>query len=164
MALSTKTLAILTFASALGFGVLVVLSEMYLGVGDGLLDGRLIGYDVEAVTKYLGLLSKENLAFYIGPFRVLDSIVPPLLALTFSALIWTLGTPVWRATIILPLVYVLADLRENAIVGKILQSAGRDIDADLVASASDMTQLKWLFTVLSLGVFLWLWRKGRAPL
>ena len=94
----------------------------------------------------------------------MDSIVPPLLALTFSALIWTLGTPVWRATIILPLIYVIADLRENAIVGKILQSAGRDIDADLVANASDMTQLKWLFTVLSLGVVLWLWRKGRAPL
>ncbi len=118
MVLSTKTLAILTLASAIGFGALIVLSEMYLGAGDSLLDGRLIGYDVEAVTKYLGLLSKENFAFYTGLFWILDSIVPPLLALTFSALIWTLGTPVWRATIILPLIYVIADLRENAIVGK----------------------------------------------
>jgi hypothetical protein len=47
MAFSTKALAILTFASAIGFGALVVLSEMYLSAGNGLLDGRaLLSADV----------------------------------------------------------------------------------------------------------------------
>lgn len=164
MAFSTKALAILTFASAIGFGALVVLSEMYLSAGNGLLDGRLNGYDGAAVFKYLELLPREGRAFYAGPFRILDSIVPPLLALTFIALIWTLGQRFWRVTIIFPLVYVFADLRENALVGQILQAGTKNLDAGVVASASNMTQLKWLFTVLSLGVVLWLWRKGRTQL
>ena len=51
MAITTKTIAILAIASAIGFGSLVVLSEIYLSVGFGLLDGRLNGYDVEAVKR-----------------------------------------------------------------------------------------------------------------
>ena len=160
MAITTKTIAIFAIASAIGFGSLVVLSEIYLRVGFGLLDGRLNGYDVEAVNKYLALLSSENRQFYIGSFRVLDTIVPPLLAATFAAIIWTLGSTLWRTTIVFPLIYVIADLRENALVGQILQAT--TLDAETVSRASDMTQLKWLFTVLSLAVVLWLWRQGRT--
>jgi hypothetical protein len=164
MIFSTKTLAILTFASALGFGALVALSETYLSAGYGLLDVRLIGYDVGAVTNYLELLSNEARAFYLGPFRTLDTIVPPLLALTFIALIWSLGQKFWRVTVIFPLIYVFADLRENALVGQILRAGPENLDGDMISSASDMTQLKWLFTVLSLAVVLWLWRKWRTQL
>ena len=160
MAITTKKIAILAIASAIGFGSLVVLSEIYLSVGFGLLDGRLYGYDVEAVSRYLALLSSENRQFYIGSFRVLDTIVPPLLATTFAAIIWTLGSTLWRTTVVFPLIYVIADLRENALVGQILQAT--TLDAQTVSSASDMTQLKWLFTVLSFAVVLWLWRQGRT--
>ena len=159
MAITTKTIAILTIASVIGFGSLVVFSEIYLSVGYGLLDGRLNGYDVEAVTRYLALLSAENRQVYIGPFRALDTIVPPLLAATFTAVIWTLGSTLWRITVVFPVIYVIADLRENVLVGQILQVT--TIDAETVSRASDMTQLKWLFTVLSLAVVLWLWRQGR---
>ena len=164
MIFSTKTLTILTFTSAVGFGALVVVYEIYLSAGDGLLDVRLIGYDVGAVTNYLELLSNEARAFYLGPFRTLDTIVPPLLALTFIALIWSLGQKFWRVTVIFPLIYVFADLRENALVGQILRAGPKNLDGDMISSASDMTQLKWLFTVLSLAVVLWLWRKGRTQL
>ena len=116
MAITTETIAILAIASAIGFGSLVVLSEIYLSVGFGLLDGRLNGYDVEAVNRYLGLLSAENSQVYIGPFRALDTIVPPLLATTFAAIIWTLGKTLWRTKVVFPLIYVTADLRENALV------------------------------------------------
>lgn len=164
MVVSTKTLALLTLASAILFGALVVLSEIYLSVGEGLLDGRVIGYDVDAVAKYLGQLPNESRTFYLGTFRTLDTILPPLLGLTFIALIWSLGQKFWRSTIIFPLIYVIADLRENALVGQILRAGLKNLDANMVANASNMTQLKWLFIVLSLGVVLWLWRKGRAQL
>ena len=159
MEITTKTIAILAIASVIGFGSLVVFSEIYLSVGFGLLDGRLNGYDVEAVTRYLALLSAENRQFYIGPFRALDTIVPPLLAATFTAIIWTLGSTLWRITVVFPLIYVIADLLENTLVGQILQVT--TIDAETVSRASDMTQLKWLFPVLSLAMVFWLWRKGR---
>ena len=126
MAITTETIAILAIASAIGFGSLVVLSEIYLNVCFGLLDGRLNGYDVEAVNRYLGLLSAENSQVYIGPFRALDTIVPPLLATTFAAIIWTLGKTFWRTEVVFPLIYVTADLRENALVGKILQATTLD--------------------------------------
>ena len=126
MAITTETIAILAIASAIGFGSLVVLSEIYLSVGFGMLDGRLNGYDVEAVNRYLGLLSAENSQVYIGPFRALDTIVPPLLATTFAAIIWTLGKTLWRTKVVFPLIYVTADLRENALVGKILQATTLD--------------------------------------
>jgi hypothetical protein len=160
MAITTKTIAILAIASVFGFGSLVVFSEIYLSVGSGLLDGRLNGYDVEAVTRYLALLSAEDLQFYIGPFRALDTIVPPLLAATFTAIIWTLGSTLWSIMVVFPLIYVIADLRENALVGQILQ--GNTLDAETVSRASDMTQLKSLFIVMSLAVVLWLWRQGRT--
>jgi hypothetical protein len=126
MAITTETIAILAIASAIGFGSLVVLSEIYLNVCFGLLDGRLNGYDVEAVNRYLGLLSAENSQVYIGPFRALDTIVPPLLATTFAAIIWTLGKTLWRTEVVFPLIYGTADLRENALVGKILQATTLD--------------------------------------
>ena len=126
MAITTETIAILAIASAIGFGSLVVLSEIYLSVGFGLLDGRLNGYDVEAVNRYLGLLSAENSQVYIGPFRALDTIVPPLLAATFAAIIWTLGKTLWRTEVVFPLIYGTVDLRENALVGKILQATTLD--------------------------------------
>ena len=126
MAITTETIAILAIASAIGFGSLVVLSEIYLSVGFGLLDGRLNGHNVEAVNRYLGLLSAENSQVYIGPFRALDTIVPPLLATTFAAIIWTLGKTLWRTEVVFPLIYGTADLRENALVGKILQATTLD--------------------------------------
>lgn len=126
MAITTETIAILAIASAIGFGSLVVLSEIYLSVGFGMLDGRLNGYDVEAVNRYLGRLSAENSQVYIGPFRALDTIVPPLLATTFAAIIWTLGKTLWRTEVVFPLIYGTADLRENALVGKILQATTLD--------------------------------------
>ena len=126
MAITTETIAILAIASAIGFGSLVVLLEIYLSVGFGLLDGRLNGYDVEAVNRYLGLLSAENSQVYIGPFRALDTIVPPLLATTFAAIIWTLGKTLWRTEVVFPLIYGTAALRENALVGKILQATTLD--------------------------------------
>ena len=160
MEITTKTIAILAITSVVGFGLLIVFSEIYLSVGSGLLDGRLYGYDVEAVTRYLALFSAENRQFYIGPFRALDIIVPPLLAATFTAIIGTLGSTLWRITVIFPLIYVIADLRENALVGQILQVT--TTDAETVSRASDRTQLKWLFSVLSLAVVFWLWRQGRT--
>jgi hypothetical protein len=100
MEITTKTIAILAIASVIGFGLLVVFSEIYLSAGFGLLDGRLNGYDVEAVSRYLALLSAESRQFYICPLRALDTIVPPLLAATFSVIIWTLGSTLWRITVV----------------------------------------------------------------
>lgn len=158
----TKVLGVMALIAALCFGMLIVSSEMYLSVGSGLLDGRMFGYDAAAVRLYLGQLSEPELWFYAGPFRLLDTVAPPLLALTFVGLIWTLGRSLWRMAVILPLVYLIADLRENALVGQILNIGIEGLDANLVMKASNMTQLKWAFLVLSLGVVLWLWKKGRV--
>jgi hypothetical protein len=162
MVVSTKTIAVLAIALAVGLGLLVVLSGTYLSVGLGLLDGCLNGYDGEAVNRYLVKLSAESCQFYIGASRTLDIIIPLVLATTFAAIIWRLGSFLWRTTVFFSLIYVIADLRDNALVELMLQASTFDVGT--LSAASDMTQLKWLFPVLSLAVFLWLWRQGRIQL
>ena len=160
MVSATKTIAVPAIALTVGLGLLVVSSGMYPSVGLGLLDARLNSNNLEAANRYLIKPFEESRQFYIGALRTLDIIIPLLLATTFAAIIWTLESFLWRTTFIFPLIYVIADLRDNVLVEQMLQASTFDVGT--VSAASDMTQLKWLFPVLSLAVFLWLWRQERT--
>lgn len=162
MDFATRTLAVMALIAALWFGMLIVSAELYLSAGDGLLDSRVMGYDITAVNLYLTQLSASEIWFYAGPFRLLGTLAPPLMACTFVGLILKLARTGWRVGVAFPLVYVFADLRENALIGQILSTSSESITPSLVAQASAMTQLKWGFLVLSLGVVLVLWKRERG--
>lgn len=87
--------------------------------GEPSLDLRWQGYGQTDVAQYLGNLTDEGRAFYLGPVRLLDSILPVL----------------WMATLLLPLrmagrllgwlsvpalAYMVADLAENFSVARLL--------------------------------------------
>jgi hypothetical protein len=157
-----QVLAALLSIAVFGFGVLFVLSEMYLGAGEGLLDGRLGGYSVDDVAVYLGFLTPDARAFYLGTFRLLDTVIPLLIAVALAAIIWSYSARVLRVLAVLPFIYLGFDWYENALVAQIVTAGLKELDADLIARASLMTSAKWLFMLVSLGAAILGWRKARA--
>ena len=152
----------LAAVAAIGFAILVVLSEMRLGYGEGLLDGRMGGYDVQAVRDYLTVLPPDALTFYIGTFRVMDTVIPPLIALALAAVIWSSSGRILRVLVLLPVLYVGCDLYENALVARVLAAGIDGLNAADVAAASQMTMAKWAFTLASLAAAILTWRKTRG--
>lgn len=129
------------------FAVLAILSKGWLEP-DGVLifDSRVMGYDLAAAEAYLSALSPDARALYLGPFRQLDTVFPIVLGLTLVGALWLssmdLSLLARIAILAVPVLYVWADLQENARVAGILSGGGGD--AALVAAASRLTQLKWL--------------------
>ncbi|WP_390915234.1 hypothetical protein [Pseudosulfitobacter sp. SM2401] len=155
-------LAVLMTLGVLGFIVLIVLSEQRLGVGEGLLDGRIGGYTVQDVYLYLQQISPQDRAFYLGPFRTLDTVVPLVMALGLAGMIWLHSAPILRVAALLPLFYLGFDWYENALVAQILTDGLKGLDMHLVTKASQMTVAKWAFLLASIGVTILAWRKARV--
>ena len=152
-------------ASVVLFAALAVLSKGWLEpAGQVIFDARLAGYGVAEAAAYLGALTEEGRKLYLGLYRVLDTLLPLCLSLTLALLIGQLctGGRLLRALLLLlPLVYLGADLGENAAVARLLAAPG-GVDAGRVAVASSLTQLKWLSLAACLMAIAGGWLGGRA--
>lgn len=121
-------------------------------------DLRLMGYSLGEARAYLAALSPEGAGLYLGPFRLLDTLVPMLVTATLCLPLQRRGQ-FW----FLPaLAYGLFDLAENVAVARLLHT-GPEVEAQAVALASGFTQAK--FVALAVAVLLALfaswqvWRK-----
>tara|TARA_R110002049_G_scaffold140930_6_gene302344 strand:+ start:1452 stop:1967 length:516 start_codon:yes stop_codon:yes gene_type:complete len=149
-------------AALLCFVALAVMSKFWLEP-DGLIvfDSRLRGYDPAAARAYLAALSADQRALYLGAFRVLDTVFPIVLAGTLAGVIWR-GAGVRLAMVrvlalLMPGVYLMLDLTENALVAVILR--GQATDATIVL-ASALTQGKWLVLAVAMLLAVWAMRRG----
>jgi len=120
----------------------IVSKTMIEPKGFQIFDASFTGYTLNDAQRFLKALSDEQLAAYQGKFRVLDTVFPVLLTLTYLSFIWQ---------------YLVFDLLENAHVAKIL-SAGIGVQAPLVETAATYTQAKWMCVALSTLVVIWAWR------
>lgn len=130
------------------FITLFAVTELYLKPG-GLdpFDSRFTGYTPGQARAYLQALSEAgNTGVYLGLFRQMDSVFPVLLAATFLGAVWLNTSRLWwvlRGLLMLfPLLYLWADLFENAQVAVMLK-AGVAIDDATVQQADTLTRIKW---------------------
>lgn len=129
--------------SVLLFLALAVLSKSWLEEGGMVIfDSRVLGYDRGTAEALIEALKEEQLALYLGLFRLLDTLFPIALCLTLLLLARRLGGIVAVLAGAAALAYLFFDLRENALVAEMLRS-GTDLTDTLVASASSATLLKW---------------------
>lgn len=118
-------------------------------------DLRLMGYSLAEARAYLTALSPDGAGVYLGPFRLLDTLVPLLVTATLCLPLYRRGQ-FW----FLPaLAYGLFDLAENIAVARLLHT-GPEVEAKAVALASSFTQAK--FAALAIAVLLALYALGRT--
>lgn len=120
-------------------------------------DLRLLGYTLAEAKAYVGQLTPEGLALYLGPIRANDTFFPIWMMVTLMlpqrgrGQFWFLPA----------LVYGLADLGENLAVARLLK-AGAEMQAQDVLWASTLTQVKFAALALAAVLALWtLWQKWR---
>lgn len=104
-------------------------------------DLRIGGYDAAQAQMFLDGISAAGRAAYLGPVRMLDTVFP----VVFGAFLILLCRAVWPrvgwlGAVVLPVLYVVFDLWENARVGAMIAQN----DAALAAGASALTQAKFL--------------------
>lgn len=165
----TRAGRILRTLAAAAAGMFAVLAAMSVGwlSPEGLsnFDARVLGYDADDARTYLAVLPDSSRALYLGWFRLLDTVFPVLAALAIGGILW-LNTADWHilrrvVSLGMVLAYLLMDLAENSVVGRILET-GDLVDSTLVGRASDLTQLKWLFLALSLVLLGAVWRRKQG--
>jgi len=124
-------------------------------------DSLLLGYDGGDARALLRAMSPAQMATYLGAFRTLDTVFPPLLMLTLWGIIWqhTKAEPTYMriGALLGPLLYLVFDLMENRSVAEILVAWPVVVDVD-VAQAAIYTQAKWMCLALGFLVALWAWR------
>jgi hypothetical protein len=120
-------------------------------------DLRVMGYRLNDALAYAAQLTPEGLAFYLGPLRMADTLLPLLLVpvlllpLRGRGQLWFLPA----------LIYGLADLGENIAVARLLR-AGTEMQASDVMIASTLTQGKFLSLAVAALLAVWsLWRVWR---
>lgn len=131
-------------------------------------DIRVTGYGADTARAYLGALSDRGRALYLREMRVLDTLFPAALYLAWRDAVWQAQGPAtpWpvRAVALAPgLIYLLADLWENAAIAEMLRAGPQALEASAVARASALTVAKWaLLAVMAvLLAALWTTRKHR---
>lgn len=131
-------------------------------------DLRPMGYSLAETRDFLGALSDEGRAFYLGTQHVLDSVYPTLLALTIGLGARLLFRPwVARVVIAVAVLGMVADLAENRLVAGLLQGDPAHPDPALVRWASHATLVKSIATTIGLSALLYgavhgLWRRWRG--
>ncbi|MEM8692175.1 MAG: hypothetical protein AAGG57_09835 [Pseudomonadota bacterium] len=148
------------------FAVVAVIAETQLRteVG-GLLDGRFLGYNAEEAQAYLISLTGTQAEVYTGVFRTLDTVLPFLVGFAFASVFWSLSAgrsmAVRLGVLLAPLIYIWADLTENAAVAALIAGRAAGFDPSDVLAASNATVTKWvaLGTCLLLLVPLWQGRR-----
>jgi len=83
-------------------------------------DLRMAGYTPDELRAFLASLSPQARAAYLGPQRVLDTLMPVALTALVARWWWWLGA----ALALVPLVYFAFDMLENAQVAAILRAGG----------------------------------------
>ena len=147
-------LALLWTASALWFAALVGFVELRLAPEGAtpLPDTSLRGHGAEALSAWMGGMSEEGRALVLGPYRLMDTVLPLLLALT---LLVTGGRRHWWLGV-LGLAYAAFDLAENATIAAMLHAAPTSPDPGQVALASALTIAKWALVLPAILLGLWL--------
>lgn len=122
-------------------------------------DLRFIGYGYADAVDYIASLSTGGLAFYLSEWRILDSIFPLLLTLTFLNWSWVLlarrGMVLRMIFLVIGFSYGVFDLLENAAVARMLEVAGgvENLTPMMVAEANRWTLLKFaVFAISVLGI------------
>lgn len=140
----------LPLATVLFYGLLVGWFGPMVDAG-GLppFDLRPLGYDLADAQAFLATLTPAGKAAYLGPVRIVDSVFPVLMMLTFVLAVRRMG---WAA-MIPAVLYGGLDLAENRAVAGILTSGIAEPEA--VHAASLLTQAK--FAAFALAALLALW-------
>ena len=139
-------LALLAAAiGALAAQRLWTMPAIYAGAGGlDMFDMLIDGYSRDYAALYLGTLSEPARAIYLGPQRVLDTLLPMALTGTLSVSLYLLarhwGLVLALALGLVPLFYFAFDMLENAQVAVMLARA--IADPDLAERASRFTVAK----------------------
>ncbi len=131
-------------------------------------DMRPMGYDLGEARAFLDALSPAGRDFYLQTQHRLDTVYPPLLALTLGLGLWIMSP--WPSAWVKLLLAFLAvpgmvfDLAENRFVADLLQMPAAAVDSEPVMMASAATALKSVFTTIAMSVLLiltviWFWRR-----
>lgn len=135
------------------FGTLAHLQRLAGGLAP--FDIRPRGYGYEDARAFLAAIGPQGRAYYLDPELVLDSVYPPLYALSRAAVLWWLTMPgrlrdagvplAWRwALVAVPVVMAVLDGGiENVCIAEMLRGWPA-LSPDLVRLASLATQAKLL--------------------
>ncbi len=141
-------------ASLLWFAAMAAFVEWRLGPQGAtpLPDTSLTGHTADSLTAWAAGMTEAGRALVLGPYRLMDTVFPLLLALTLAITggrrRWWLGA--------LAGTYALLDLAENASIAAILGAAPAVPSADQVARASLLTIAKWITVIPATALGLWL--------
>ena len=131
--------------------------------GLDIFDMRPFGYSPDQARTFLGALTPQGQAFYLGPYRVFDTVFPILLSITLSLPLqrwsWFWSVPAF--------LYGVLDLPENWAVARLVRT-GAMVDDGSIQLASTVTQAKFAMVALAILLALvaagrWLWQRwGRS--
>ncbi len=132
------------------------------------LDLALTGYGPDDVAAYFARLDRPAVLHAVGPFRWLDYLFPPLLALGLAALFRCLGGRGGAALAgaVLAVIYGLADLSENVLIDSMIRGWPNLPDNATVIRAALATRIKFAalgFALLALGLVWWKRRREGEP-
>ena len=127
------------------------------------------GYSYAEAQAFLAALSPVGADFYLRVQHRLDLIYPALLAISTGWAMVRLA-PHWRwrpALLLVPIPGMVFDYLENRAVAAMLSAGADGLTPEMVAQASRFTQLKAIFSTLSLGLLLvlilaWAYRRWLA--
>ncbi len=165
----------IVFAAAVAvYLVMVLWSLPFIAAeakGEVPFDLRPMGYNLNEANAFLSALSARGREFYHSVQHRLDLAYPALLALALGIGSGLTAPRTWRSArwllVLLPLIGMAADYRENALVSDLLEAQLPLADAALVDAASRVTVVKSIATTLAMFLFLtllvmWIVRKRRA--
>ena len=134
-------------------------------------DLRATGYTLNEARSFLESISDEGRHFYLSTQLKLDTLYPPLLAITLALGLWIMAptpTPWLKLLMIMvPLLGMVADLVENQLAREMLNTPPESLDAETVMMASAATLAKSALTTLAMSGLLVLtiisgWKKWRG--
>ena len=158
------TLAV--YAVMLGWSILAISDA---AGGRAVFDMLPAGYSYAEAQAFLAALSPDGADFYLRVQHRLDLIYPALLAISTGWAMVRLA-PRWRwrlALLLAPIPGMVFDYLENRAVAAMLSAGADGLTPEMVAQASRFSQLKAIFSTLSLGLLLvlilaWAFRRWRA--
>ena len=121
-------------------------------------DLRPAGYSLDEAKSFLAALSADGRDFYDHTQRALDSVYPLLLATTLGVGLWIVvpGSPHWvrEPLVLIPVLAMIADLTENQLIARMLDSPVQSLDATTVMMASTTTIVKSILTTYAISALL----------
>lgn len=152
---SGRLVVVLLVASGVLWAVLGFITVPHLrqlAGGAAPFDLRWSGYSDEDARAFLAAIGESGRAYYLNPELVLDTIFPPLYAVSFALAFWWLTMPgrLWQGAVPLPLRWALVALSvvtamldgvENLSIARMIW-AWPDLSAGVVRVGSLATQSK----------------------